>query len=92
MPLPAYLGRRGDLGHRRGMQTKLDKLKAAAAAGRWDDALAIAAKFPRLGEHAAAIKRAHEALHSPGFFRQIGRDPDMLVQIGIDALRERYGL
>lgn len=74
------------------MQTKLDKLKAAAAAGRWDDALSIAARFPRLGEHAAAIKRAHEAMHSPGFYWQIGRDPDKLIQIGIDALKARYRL
>ena len=74
------------------MQTKLSKLKAAAAQGDWAGALRIAAKFPELGEHAATIKRAHEASHSAAFYRQIGRDPDACVQAGIQALRERYSL
>jgi len=74
------------------MQTKLSKLKDAATRGDWATALRIAAKFPQLGEHAAAIKRAHEAGHSPAFYRQLGRDPDALVAAGIAALRDRYGL
>ena len=52
----------------------------------------IAAKFPQLGAHAAAIKRAHEASHSAAFYRQIGRDPDELIRAGIQALRERYNI
>jgi hypothetical protein len=74
------------------MQTKLSKLKAAAAQGDWAGALRIAAKFSELGEHEAAIKRAHEASHSAAFYRQIGHDPHACIQAGINALRERYGL
>jgi hypothetical protein len=70
--------------------TKLSKLKAAAAAGDWQMALRIAAKFPQLGDHGPAIKRAHEAIHSGAFYRQIGKDPEALIQAGIQALRERY--
>jgi hypothetical protein len=74
------------------MQTKLARLKDAAARGDWAQALRIAAKFPELGEHAAAIKRAHEANHSPEFYRQLGRDPEACVAAGIAALCERYRL
>ena len=58
--------------------------------GDWPKALALAAAFSRLGHHAAAIRRAHEATWNPTFFKQLGRDPDELVEAGIAALRERY--
>ena len=74
------------------MQTKLSKLKAAAAIGDWAGALRIAAKFPQLGEHKAEIVRAHECLVNPQFYRQLGRDPEACVAAGIAALRLRYGI
>lgn len=72
------------------METKLSRLKSAAAKGDWTAALSIAAKFPQLGEHGPRIVRAHEAGHNPRFYRQIGKDPDALVADGIRALQERY--
>lgn len=74
------------------METKLSKLKAAAEQGNWQEALRIAARFPRLGAHGPAIKRAHEAHTNGHFYRQIGKDPEVLIQSGIDALKERYSL
>lgn len=74
------------------MDTKISKLKAAAAQGDWKAALRIAAKFPQLGGHGPRIIRAHEAGHNPGFYRQIGKDPSALVADGIAALKERYSL
>ena len=44
------------------MQTKLAKLKAAAFANDWPLALRIAARFPRLGDDATAIRRANDCL------------------------------
>ncbi len=41
--------------------TKLSHLKDATSAGDWPGALPIAARFPDLGEHKAAIKGAHAA-------------------------------
>jgi hypothetical protein len=73
-------------------RTKLDKLKACAASGDWTGALAIAARFPELGEHAAAIHRAHQAGWNPAWSRQLGRDPDEDIQTGIAALKARYKL
>lgn len=75
-----------------GMRTKLDKLKAAWAAGDTAEALRIAAWFPGLGEAGPAILRAHKAQWNPAFYRQIGCDPDELVRAGLTALAERYRL
>jgi hypothetical protein len=74
------------------METKISKLKAAAASGDWTLALRIAARFHDLGEHAAAIIRAHEAGLNPRFYRSIGKDPEALIRSGIDALKSRYRL
>ena len=70
--------------------TKLDSLKAAAERNDWRAALAIAARFPDIGDHAAAIKRAHEAAWHPEFARQLGKDPNALIAAGIAALKQRY--
>ena len=75
------------------MPTKMDQLKAAALAQDWPAALRIAARFPRLGDDATAIRRANDCLTGrASFYRQIGRDPEMLVAEGIDALRRRWRL
>lgn len=74
------------------MATKLACLKQAAA-GDWPLALRIAARFPRLGDDAPAIKRAHECLAGNGrLYRQLGMCPEALVAGGIAALRRRYRL
>ena len=73
------------------METKLSKVKADMAAGRWGDAILRAAKFGVLGEEKAAILKAREALLRPRFQRQLGRDPDALIQGGCAALVRRYG-
>lgn len=70
--------------------TKLSKLQAAAAADDWRGAMAIAAKFPVLGSHKAAIMGAWEAYTRPDFQRQLGRCPSKLIEAGIAALKEKY--
>lgn len=74
------------------MDTKIQTLKAAAAAGEWQKAIAIAARFPRLGEHKAAIERAHMAYTNPRFLAQLGRDADTCKADGRAALVARYKL
>jgi len=73
-------------------ETKIDALRKAAAAGDWRTALRIAARFPRLGEHKAAITRAWTAYQYPTFYRQLGQCADTHIAAGIAALRARYGL
>ena len=72
------------------METKLSKLLGLMEQGEWKKALSLAAKFPRLGDHHDDIVRGHEACVRPDFYRQINRDPDILVKIGIAALVDRY--
>lgn len=69
---------------------KLTLLLELMAAERWPEALRMAAGFGRLGAHKAPITRAWNALQRPGFYRQLGQDPDAHVQAGIAALKARY--
>ena len=71
--------------------TKLSQLRSLMAADQWSDALAVAARFPRLGAHAVAITRAHNARLRPCFYQELGQDPAALVAAGVAALRDRYG-
>ena len=72
--------------------TKLDTLKAAAAAGDWQRAVAIAARFPRLGAHRNAVLDAHSAYTNPRFLVQVGRDVDACIAAGKSALIAAYRL
>lgn len=74
------------------METKLQTLKTAAAAGDWQRAIAIAARFPRLGAHRAAVLDAHGAYTNPRFMAQIGRDVDACIEAGKSALIAAYGI
>jgi len=72
--------------------TKLETLKMAAAAGDWRQAVAIAARFPRLGAYRAAVLDAHGAYTNPRFMAQIGRDVDACIEAGKLALIAAYRL
>lgn len=72
--------------------TKISLLRSAWSAGDQIGALRIAAKFPRLGPHKAAITRAWAAHVSPDLYRQMNKDPDALIAAGFDAMREMYEL
>lgn len=74
------------------MTTKLDTLKAAAAAGDWQQAIAIAARFPRLGAIRNAVLDAHTAYTNPRFLAQLRRDPEECIAAGRSALIAAYGL
>lgn len=70
--------------------TKLSALIALMDAGDWVKAIGIASKFGRLGDESKAIMQAQEAIARPSFQKQLGRDPDMLIALGIEALNRRY--
>ena len=70
--------------------TKLAKIREAMRDERWDDALRLAARFQRLGEHAAAIKRATNAIANPALYEELGYDLARVRADGIAALKERY--
>jgi hypothetical protein len=68
------------------MESKLSQLKAAAARNDWRTAVAIAARFPRLGAIRGAVLDAHTAYTNPRFLAQIGRCPDAAIAAGRSAL------
>jgi hypothetical protein len=74
------------------IETKLSKLKAAWACGDHVGALRIAAAFPRLGAEKRVITQAWAALQNPGFYRQIGKDPEELIDDGMQAMALKYEL
>jgi hypothetical protein len=74
------------------MKTKIEQLRSMWIRGDQIGALRMAAKFPRLGDEREAITRGWEASRNPAFYRQIGRDPEALVDAGIEALVAKYAL
>lgn len=74
------------------MQSALTKLKKLWAAGEYRKALKLAASWPKLGKHTDRIIAGWAATGNPDFYRQLGKDPDELYRLGVDAVAERYGL
>ena len=72
------------------MERKIDTLRRFMDAGEWEKAVRFAARFPRLGEHKAAITRAASALLSPALYRDMGKDPEVLLEEAVSALKMRY--
>lgn len=71
-------------------ETKLSKLRAHMEAGEWEKAIAIAARFPRLGAVRNAVLDAHMAVTNPRFVRQLKKDPAELIAAGKSALQAAY--
>jgi hypothetical protein len=72
------------------METKLQTLKNAACSGNWKKAIAIAARFPRLGDIRNAVLDAHMAYTNPRFLSQVGKDVDACIEAGKSALINAY--
>lgn len=70
--------------------TKTARVRQALKEGRDIDALRIAKSFRALGAHKVAIQRGWDAHQNPGFHKQIGRDPTVLTQAAVDALKVLY--
>ena len=74
------------------MTTKLDTLKQAAAANDWRNAVAIAARFPRLGAIRDAVLDAHTAYTNPRWTTGLGKCPQAAKDAGRHALIAAYKL
>jgi len=74
-----------------GGRPKVVQLRELMAAGDWRAAILLAAKFPALGPHRAAILSAREAYLRPEFQRQVGKSPAALIEAGKAALCSGWG-
>lgn len=72
------------------MEPKITTLRRHMDANDWPKAIALAAKFPRLGAHRNAILDAQMALTNPNFCRGIKKDPQQLIEAGKAALITAY--
>jgi hypothetical protein len=72
--------------------TKTDKIRAAWAAGDRVGALRIAARFFDRSEATKAFKRGMDAHNNPGFYRQIGKDPDLRLSAALQLLAHKFSL
>ena len=72
--------------------TKLDQMKAMWGAGNYLGALRMVAKWPRLGADTTVIRKGWACATNPGFYRQLGQDPDMAVDVAYRAIAKRYAL
>lgn len=72
------------------METKLSAVKKQMALNNWQEAIRLAAKFPQLGEHRAAILDANLAYTNPRFMMQIKKDLNALKENGRLSLINRF--
>ena len=70
--------------------TKLAIVIALLHQNRDTEALAIVAKFPRLGDEKKVIMRGYECMVRPEFYRQLGFVPEHHVNAAIAAIRLKY--
>ena len=72
-------------------RSKLSIVREYMAAGRWQEAIRIAARFPQLSDQRGAILDAHTAYTNPRFMMQIGKDIETMKDGGRLALIARFG-
>ena len=72
--------------------SKTDKVRAAWAAGDRIGALRIAARFFDRSEATKKFKRGMDAHNHPQFYRQLGKNPELLVADALELLEKRLNL
>ncbi len=72
--------------------SKTDQLTEAWGAGDKIAALRIASRFFDRSPETKVFQRGWDAYSNPGFYRQLGKDPDQLVAVALDILAIKFGL
>lgn len=67
--------------------TRRERMLARMAADDWAGAFRSAVALAPTHDDRMTVERAYEALQRPAFCRQIGRDPDQLIEAGKAVLR-----
>jgi hypothetical protein len=62
------------------MQPKTERIRTALANGDWLSALRTASRFHDRSNDTLAFKRGFDAHQHPDFYRQLGKDPEKLVE------------
>jgi hypothetical protein len=72
--------------------SKCEKMRAAWAVGDRVGALRIAARFFDRSEATITFKRGMDAHNNPGFYSQLGNDPDLLLRAALELLARKFSL
>jgi hypothetical protein len=75
-----------------GMQTKTEQTRAAWLAGDQIGALRIAAQFFDRSGATKTFQRGMTAHNHPEFYRQLGKNPEQMVENALGVLVKRFGL
>ncbi len=71
---------------------KTDQIRSSWASGNRIGALRIAARFFDRSVETKTFKRGMAAHNNPGFYRQIGKEPKLIVRDAQEALAKRFSL
>jgi hypothetical protein len=74
------------------MICKSDQIRAAWGAGDRIGALRIAARFFDPSSDTKTFKRGMDAYNNPGFYRQLGKDPEQLMTAALELLAKKFRL
>ena len=74
------------------MRSKTDQIRSAWAAGDQIGALRIAAQFFDRSAATKTFQRGMDANNHPGFYRQLGKEPQELVKAALKVLAKRFDL
>jgi hypothetical protein len=75
-----------------GMRSKTDQIRSAWFRGDRIAALRIAAQFFDRSTDTRIFKRGMDANNHPGFYRQLGKEPQELVTVALTLLQKRFNL
>ena len=70
------------------MQSKRDLIKQALMNNDYKKAISIASKFQ--GKDMNEIKDAQLAFSNPSFYRQIGKNPDAVIENAIKVMQVKF--
>jgi hypothetical protein len=74
------------------MRSKTDQIRSAWLAGDQIGALRIAAQFFDRSTATKTFQRGMNANNHPGFYRQLGKEPQGLITAALDVLAKRFDL
>jgi hypothetical protein len=73
------------------MESKSAQIRHALSVGNVTKAISLASKFHDRSQDTKLFKLAQSAIINPSFFRQIGKDPDAIINEARLALISKMG-
>jgi hypothetical protein len=71
---------------------KTDQIRTAWATGNQIGALRIAPRFFDRSIDTKTFKRGMDPYNNPDFYRQLGKDPELLMAAALEVLAKKFGL